>query len=650
MGKESGRHTITTEMTANELLVHIFEDILPQYEMPLRREQEEFALFILDSLLHRRLALAEAGVGTGKTHAYLIASIVYNLYTDNRLPVVIATSTVALQEAITNIYLPQLSKILTKSGVLGRRLTFTVRKGKMHYICDKRLEKYRRETNEKEGWEEGMLLKKMENAGWKEIDLDRWEVPSFVKRKVCVQYCRKDCSARNGCRYQMLLNDGRKEKYDFQIVNHGYILGDLLREKEGRISQLPEYDVLIFDEAHKLRDTARQMYGITLSERKLLNLAGHLEEGSESARRGKKRLMEKMLALFEAEEEGEINDAICNLSRELAGWQRKNVSVSGDAKKEQMIRNLCEKLLPKLLMMRKDDQILWKERAGNGDRQICSLSKKMNGTLYQDLWANRKRKVVTSGTMSVGGDFSRFKAATGIDRQPVNSRISEISKRSPFHYEENAALYLPGNLPQPRAGSRQYVREIAREVKRLTDATSGHTLVLTTSYWMLDQLLYRLTCTDTRVRFPVYAMKRGKAEVLEQFKKSGNGILLASDLAGEGIDLPGDIVSSVVIVKLPFPVPKAVTEHERKEYGSFQDFLDNVIVPEMLIKLRQWVGRAVRRETDTAVISILDSRAGTNGMYRDRILDALPPMPVIDSIEEVEHFIREKKDEEYFCG
>ena len=128
---ESSRYNLTVEMTPEELLTHIFEHILPGYEMPLRREQEEFALFILDSLLHRKLALVEAGVGTGKTHAYLIASIVYNLYTKNRLPIVIATSTVTLQEAITNIYLPQLSKILTRSGILDRRLTYITRKGKM---------------------------------------------------------------------------------------------------------------------------------------------------------------------------------------------------------------------------------------------------------------------------------------------------------------------------------------------------------------------------------------------------------------------------------------------------------------------------------------------------------------------------------------
>lgn len=648
MIKESGSQAITARMTAQELLIHIFEDILPQYEMPLRKEQEEFALFILDSLLHRRLALAEAGVGTGKTHAYLTASIVYNLYVENSLPVVIATSTVALQEAVTNIYLPQLSKILMKSGILDRRLTVTVRKGKMHYICDKRLKKYRKRAEVRE---EAAILEKMEHAGWKEIDLDKWEIPSFIKRGICVQNCRKDnCPIQMGCRYQMLLGDGRKGKYDFQIVNHGYILGDLMREKEGGISQLPEYDVLIFDEAHKLRDTARQMYGNTLSERKLLNLTRPLWDGTDSMRRRKRRLMDKMTALFEAEEETEISNAIEALFQELVSRQKQYCLGGGDNKKEVMIQNLCEKLLPKLSQMQKNDQILWKERAENGDWMICSLSENLNGVLYQDLWANQKRKVVTSGTMSVSGDFTRFKTATGINCQPVSGRISEISKKSPFCYEKNAVLYIPKNLPWPRTRDRQYVKDIAQEVKRLIDATFGHTLVLSTSYWMLDQLFYQLTCTDARVRFPVYAMKRGKTGALEQFKRSGNGILLAGDLAGEGIDLPGDIVSSVIIIKLPFPVPGAAAEHERRAYGSFQDYLDQVIVPEMLVKLRQWAGRGVRKETDTAVISILDSRAGVNGRYRERILDALPPMPVIESLEEVGQFIQEKKDEEYFCG
>ena len=645
---ESSRYNLTVEMTPEELLTHIFEHILPGYEMPLRREQEEFALFILDSLLHRKLALAEAGVGTGKTHAYLIASIVYNLYTKNRLPIVIATSTVTLQEAITNIYLPQLSKILTRSGILDRRLTYITRKGKMHYICDKRMINYGKNLDREKYGDEYGLLKRLENVGWKEIDLDNWEIPFYLKKQICVLHCRQKCEYRSRCRYQMLLRDSRKEKYDFQIVNHGYVLGDMLREKNGEMSQLPDYDVLIFDEAHKLRDTARQMYGVTLSERKLIKLARPLADGTEREKRKKQRLIEKMIALFEAEEESEINKAVRILYQELEDYQKQKRSARGNLEKETMIQNLCEKLIPKLSEMRKDDQILWKERTKNGDLQICSLSEKLNGMLFQDLWANQKRKVVTSGTMSVCGDFSHFKTTTGIDLQHVNSRISEISKKSPFNYEENAVLYIPGDLPKPRTRDQEYVKTIAWEVKHLIEATCGHTLVLSTSYWMLDQLLYQLTCTDERVQFPVFAMKRGKIGALEQFRKCGNGILLTSDLAGEGIDLHGDIVSSVIIIKLPFPVPKAVTEHEKDEYDSFRDYLDHVIVPEMLIKLRQWVGRAVRRETDTAVISILDSRAGVNGRYRERILDALPPMPVIESIEEVGQFIREKKDAEYF--
>lgn len=647
METDKSVHIMADKMTAEELLAFIFEEILPQYEMPLRKEQEEFALFILDSLLYRKLALAEAGVGTGKTHAYLIASIVYNLYTDNRQPVIIATSTVALQEAIVNLYLPQMSKILTKSGILDHRLTFTTRKGKMHYICDKRLGHYIREASEKGNVEP--LLKKMENAGWKEIDLDRWKIPPYIKKRICVQRCTQSCPARSICRYRMLLKDGKSQKYDYQIVNHGYVLGDMMREKEGKMSQLPEYDVLIFDEAHKLRDTARQMYGITLSERKLLNLTRPLDEGTENMRKKKRRLMGKMFALFEAEGESRISSAVRDLFQELAAYQNQPETSAENGKRDLMIQNLCSRLMPKLSVMRNDDQILWKERTGNGDCLICSLSNKLNGILYRDIWANQKRKVVTSGTMSVCGDFSRFKTATGIGLHPVESRIREISKSSPYRYEDNAVLYIPKNLPRPRARDRRYVKAIAKEVRRLINVTAGHTLVLVTSYWMLDQLAYQLAGKEP-VGFPVYVMKRGMPGVLEQFRQSGNGVLLAGDPAGEGIDLPGDIVSSVIIVKLPFPVPGAVTEYERKAYGSFSEYLDEVVLPEMLVKLRQWAGRAVRKETDTAVISILDSRADVNGRYREKILEALPAMPVTASLEEVGNFIREKKDERYFCG
>lgn len=139
-------------------------------------------------------------------------------------------------------------------------------------------------------------------------------------------------------------------------------------------------------------------------------------------------------------------------------------------------------------------------------------------------------------------------------------------------------------------------------------------------------------------------------DMIEKFRRSGNGVLFASDSAGEGIDLPGDILSSVIIVKLPFPVPNPILEYERTKYDDFSLYVKEVITPGMIIKLRQWFGRGIRRETDTAVFSILDSRVGIHGRYRNEVLKALPDMQVTERIGDVRRFIAEKKTEEYFCS
>ena len=141
-------------------------------------------------------------------------------------------------------------------------------------------------------------------------------------------------------------------------------------------------------------------------------------------------------------------------------------------------------------------------------------------------------------------------------------------------------------------------------------------------------------------------MGKGRLETLEQFRKSGNGVLFASDSAGEGIDLAGDIVSSIIVVKLPFPIPDPVSEYECSLYDNFHDYLSSEIIPNMLIKLKQWIGRGIRRENDTCVFSILDSRA--NERYRSDILNALPKMPVTNCMEDIGRFFLEKKDKEYF--
>ena len=201
-------------------------------------------------------------------------------------------------------------------------------------------------------------------------------------------------------------------------------------------------------------------------------------------------------------------------------------------------------------------------------------------------------------------------------------------------------------MPFPDIHDEQYIEAISREIVNLIDATFGHTLILFSSYWLMERIFYEVK--QEIQSYPLFIMKRGRMDMIENFRRSGNGVLFASDSAGEGIDLPGDILSSVIIVKLPFPVPNPILEYERTKYDDFSLYVKEIITPGMIIKLRQWFGRGIRRETDTAVFSILDSRVGIYGRYRKEVLKALPDMPVVDQIGDVRRFIVKKKTEEYF--
>jgi ATP-dependent DNA helicase DinG len=148
--------------------------------------------------------------------------------------------------------------------------------------------------------------------------------------------------------------------------------------------------------------------------------------------------------------------------------------------------------------------------------------------------------------------------------------------------------------------------------------------------------------------FPLMKLERSTSNAIEQFRKSGNGVLFASGALWEGIDLPGDALSMLIIVKLPFQVPDAISEYEREQYDDSRAYLNEVLVPDMLIKLKQGFGRLIRTETDTGVVALLDCRANENGAYHERVLNALPDCRVTSDIAEIDPFLREKKPAEYF--
>jgi ATP-dependent DNA helicase DinG len=201
-------------------------------------------------------------------------------------------------------------------------------------------------------------------------------------------------------------------------------------------------------------------------------------------------------------------------------------------------------------------------------------------------------------------------------------------------------------MPFPDGKNREYIAALTNEIEKLLRASRGHAAVLFTSYDTMGRVYSELTLRN--LPYPFFWLERGSASAIERFKRSNGGVLFASGALWEGIDIPGDALSMLIIVKLPFQVPDPIGEYERTLYSNMYEYKHRVIVPEMLIKLKQGFGRLIRTETDTGVVAILDSRVNSGGAYRERVLKALPDCRVTADRDEVRDFIKTIKTPEYF--
>ena len=151
-----------------------------------------------------------------------------------------------------------------------------------------------------------------------------------------------------------------------------------------------------------------------------------------------------------------------------------------------------------------------------------------------------------------------------------------------------------------------------------------------------------------QIPFPMVQVWRNSQEEIARFKKMEIAVLFAAGSCWEGVDFPGDMVSSLIIGILLFSVPVPIHDAQREQYRSLESYILTIVVPDMQIKLRQGFGRALRTVQDTCVVSILDHRASKKGRYRGDVLDALPKCQMVERIEEVEDFIRSRKVERYY--
>lgn len=654
-------YKVEYQKRAHQEVEKIFRVLLPEQGLAVREEQIRLCHEMLDTLLGERIALCDAGVGIGKTYAYLVACVLMRKYSilmernslPKQHPVVVSTSSIALQKAILSEYVPFLSKVLVEQGIIQTPLRAVVRKGKEHFVCDNRLEQRIEAIRHKQ---KNAVQREALLSLRKHYDMDTVkDLSGFDRRLVCVpKFCPRECPGRQMCRYQRYLEESKKQDVFLQICNHNYLLADAFHRREEYKPLLADYRALVVDEAHKLPEAARQMFGKNLCMDDIREIAYYLEREHQNVEA--RTLKAGMYSIF----------TIIGESHMFSHGIKENFQLTGECEfclweGIQMIERMMEQLkgvVPKWVLNRLQEakEVLECFLQKNSkyvlhlrmDKEkipvLCAASREIPQLLREMLWDREQALsvILTSGTLKAGKGFARTLQMTGLEgRTDVQSYVAE----SPFAYEENCLLYLPKTLRKCKRGSREEVEMVAGQIHSLICSTYGHTLVLFTSYTLMGSVYQILR---DGIPFPMVEVWRHSQEEILRFKTMENAVLFAAGSCWEGVDFPGDMVSSLIIVKLPFAVPDPISEAEKETYESLEDYIQAIIVPDMQKKLRQGFGRAIRTETDTCVVSILDFRAVKGGKYHEDVMCALPPCQIAEELREVQDFIRSRKGVEYY--
>ena len=631
----------------------IFREVLPAKGMTVREGQIRLCHTMLDALFGRDVALCDAGVGLGKTYAYLVACVLWQLQRPRQMqrPVVISTASITLQNAILEEYIPFLSNTLIQNGYIREPICAVLRKGKERFVCDMRLL-----IRQKQITARGKRYRKraaaLREAG-RCLDLDRLpNLPLHERRLICVpNRCGRSCIEHSDCRYRQYLKASNGPSVTIQVCNHNYLLADAAHRQNGWTPLLKDYQALVIDEAHKLPETVRQMNTRRISSSELLACEKQLTAShcGLSAQKLRAVTREFLAAFVPPETKAERAIPLQQTKAGTAALQHMDKAIGEILKQrpEALPRGLCVKLsaiqelIP--LFLGTDNTFVryltWHRESGGTSVDLCAVLFDLPKCLSSALWDEQKPAILTSGTLAVGEDFSHTEKRLGLDR---GTPLRTLRVLSPFEYEKNCMLYFPESR---RHKSEPDEECIARQIEELVHAANGHTLVLFTSY---DQMGHVYEKLKGKLHLPVLQLRRNAQTYLQQFKKLPNAVLFASGACWEGVDFPGDMVSLLVVPRLPFPVPDPLGEALRTQYYDLRSYIQSEIVPEMQIKLRQGFGRAIRTETDSCVVAILDPRAAPGGRYHRAVLDALPEMPVGASLREVRRFYRTHKSPEYF--
>ena len=603
-----------------------------------RPGQIRMARAVQDALEHDGMLLVEAGTGTGKTWAYLIPAAL------SGRRVLVSTGTRALQDQIMEKDLPALKRHLSIE------IDAACVKGLGNYLCLRRFGELQRSSD--------AMQPRFASAlpvlrSWVETTKtgDRADLAAIAEEDPIWARVVSGSDTRIGARCEHYDNcfvtrvRRRAEGAQLIVVNHHLFFADLALRDTGFASVLPDYDAVIFDEAHQLEDTATLFFGSRFSTpmiERLVRDARVALRGETGGKRHETRLLDAVLqrasnffAALPANPNGgraplpsdavpeEDLFALDNALAELSAACRNTKPV---AENVLQIARRTDQLRDALGSLEAPGQVSW-SLGGARSPSVGSSPIDVGPLLRERLHERVPCIVFTSATLTTGGDFKFVKRRLGIDAE-----VSEEVVESPFRYEEQAALYAPTHLPDPRASD--FPDAAASEILELIRMAKGGAFVLCTSLRMMRILAKRV---GDELEYEWFVQGDApKQTLLDRFRDQGNAVLFATASFWEGVDVPGSALRLVVIDKLPFEVPSdpvVAARCERLEEAGESSFM-RYLVPAAALSLKQGFGRLIRTTQDRGVVAILDSRIRRKG-YGKVFMRSLPPARVCDTLDEV---------------
>ncbi|HKU78008.1 MAG TPA: ATP-dependent DNA helicase [Pyrinomonadaceae bacterium] len=628
----------------------------PEYEY--RPGQIDMARAVMRAFEEKRHLIVEAGTGTGKTLAYLVPAVAAALGGNGR--VIVSTGTKNLQEQLMEKDIPFLQSVLPKP------FAATYMKGRSNYLCLNRLaraqlapvlegldevdyfEEVSQWSRETEIGDRAELSNLPESLSfWRHID---------ARSESCLG---QKCPDFDACFITRMRN--RANEADIVVVNHHLFFADLSLRNGNFGSVLPDYTAVILDEAHLIEEVASEYFGAQVSnyqiddlvrdlgmltiedaevDKELTHSVARLSRFSDSFWMGFRDgrgedgrypiipgtfAKKKMSSELEATPLGELylalEGAIARTETTLDAFQEKPPEVDSLIRRLRQIRFELE-----FIVTGTDKKfVYWLERRNRGVFLRASPID-VAGLLQDKLFEEVPTVVLTSATLSSGGNFSFIRDRLGLDT------ADDLIAESSFDYQSQAILYLPARMPDPR--DREWGNAAAAEVTRILNATEGRAFVLSTSLAGMQSLFENVWA---EIDYPCLVQgSASKGQLLKKFRETPNAVLFATSSFWQGVDVRGEQLSCVIIDKLPFAVPTDPIVAARQRYiedcggSSFYEYS----VPQAIIALKQGLGRLIRSTTDRGVLAILDPRLRTKG-YGRTFLQSLPPCRVTSRIDDL---------------